>query len=290
MSGVHKISVLICVYNVEKYIHECIKSLLIQSVKDFEIVIVDDGSIDNTRNIIEDFDDTRIRYFRNKENIGMAKSRNKCINLSKGEIIFFTDGDCVLSKDWIEQGLRLLKTKRSIGVEGRTYYVSENYTPTFSDNAHNTKKGEFQTCNIAYKKKYVERIGGFDERFLRMSDRDLALRVMKLGRIDYNPFMIVHHQKRIFSPMEFVQKGKWIEDRVLLYKKHKDQKNYILWRIFFPLRLISILFPPLILGSLLRNRYKTKEDFVLFPFNYILLIFERLNLWHTCARNGVFLI
>lgn len=279
-----------CVYNVEKYIRGCIKALLNQTIKDFEIVIVDDGSTDNTRKIIEDFDDKRIRYFRNKKNIGVAESRNKCIKLSRSENLFFTDGDCIVSKNWLEQGLKFLKEKGCVGVEGRTHYVAEDYKPTCSDRViKNEKPGQFMTCNIAYKKSFVERIGGFDKRYIYNSDRDLALRVMKLGKISFNPDMIVYHQKRTLKPMQFVQFGKKIRNRVLLYKRFGERK-FMLWRIVHPSNLMTILFPPLILVNFFRSRYRTKEDLVLFPFIYVKMIYARLNLWDMCARERVFLI
>ena len=98
-----------------------------------------------------------------------------------------------------------------------------------------------------------------------------------------------NHQKHTLKPMEFVQTSKRIRSRVLLYKKFRERK-FILWRIVYPSDLMAILFPPFIFVSLLRNRYRTKEDFVLFPFIYIRLIYERLNLWDMCARERVFLI
>lgn len=281
---------MLCVYNVEKYIRGCIKALLNQTIKDFEIVIVDDGSTDNTRKIIEDFDDKRIRYFRNKKNIGVAESRNKCIKLSRSENLFFTDDDCIVSKNWLEQGLKFLKEKGCVGVEGRTHYVAEDYKPTCSDRViKNEKPGQFMTCNLAYKKSFVERIGGFDKRYLYNSDRDLALRVMKLGKISFNPDMIVYHQKRTLKPMEIIQFGKRIRNRVLIYKRFGERK-FMLWRIVHPSNLMTILFPPLILVNFFRFRYRTKEDLVLFPFFYVKMIYARLNLWDMCARERVFLI
>jgi len=284
------ISVLMCVYNIETYIRKCINALLNQTIEDFEIVIVDDGSTDNTLNIIENFDDKRIRCFRNQKNIGVAKSRNKCIKLSRGENLFFTDGDCIVSKNWIEEGFKFIKEKGCVGVEGKTCYVAEGYQPTFSDDViQNEKPRKFMTCNMAYKKSVIERIRGFDERYTYNSDRDLALKAMKLGRICFNPNMIVYHQKRTVKPLQFVGRGKRIRSRVLLYKKF-GERELVLWRIVYPLHLMGMFFPPLIFSSFFRNRYKTKEDFALFPFIYIRLLYERLNLWNMCAKERVFLI
>jgi len=142
---------------------------------------------------------------------------------------------------------------------------------------------------MAYKKSVIERIRGFDERYTYQEDRDLALRAMKLGKIIFNPEMIVFHQKVTLKPPQFVQGGKRARNRVLLYKKFGERKR-MLWRIFNPSDLMSILFPPLIFGSLFIHRYKTKEDLGLFPFIYIRMIYQRLNLWDMCIRERVFLI
>ena len=284
------ISVLLNVYNVEKHISECVKSLLDQTISEYEIVIIDDASTDNTRNIIEAFYDRRIRFFENKENLGIARSRNRCVELSRGENILFTDGDCVVAKNWIEQALEFLEKRGCVGVEGRTYYVSEDYEPTYSDHVvKNEKPGNYMTCNMAYEKSVVDRVEGFDWRYTGLSDRDLALRVKRFGKILFNPEMIVYHQKVTFKPLQFVRWGSRIRNRVLLYKKF-GEKPFSGLRIVRPQNLMAIMFPPLVFASFLRNRYKKKEDFSLFPFIYIKLIYERLSLWEMCARERVLMI
>lgn len=284
------ITVAISVYRAERYIRECLHSLLAQTIRNFEILIVEDPPFDRTKEIIDAFEDKGIRYFRNQRHLGISKSRNRCIELANGKYVFFTDDDCIVSENWIEQGLNSLLKSDCVGVEGKTYYVSEEYKPTRSDGVIASKKGEqFMTCNIAYKKSVLESIGGFDERFTYLEDRDLALRAKKLGKICFNPEMIVYHQKKSLKPNQFVQAGKRIRNRVLLYKKFKDKPLFI-WRIAYPLDLAAIIFPPLIFGSFFRSRYKTKEDYALFPFIYVRLIYERLNFWDMCARERIFLI
>ena len=189
-----------CVRNVEKHIGNCIKSILEQTFTDFEIILIDDLSNDRTKNIIEMFNDKRIRYFRNKKWLGISKNRNLGIKYAKGEYIFFTDGDCVVSKNWIEQGLKFLKNQDCAGVEGKIYYVSRYYKPSFSDHAHENKPGEFMTGNIAYKRNVVEKVGGVDERYSYHEDKDLGLRVLRVGKIKFNPNMIVFVQKQVLTP------------------------------------------------------------------------------------------
>jgi len=284
------ITVAISVYRAERYIRACLHSILAQTIRNFEILIVEDPPFDRTKNIIDTFEDKRIRHLRNQRNYGLSKSRNQSVELARGKYIFFTDADCIVSKNWIEQGLNSFHDLDCIGVEGKTYYVSRDYKSTFSDGViENSKGGQFMTCNIAYKKSVLENIGGFDEMFTYLEDRDLALRAIKLGRICFNPEMIVYHQKITLKPTQFVQRGKRIRNWVLLYKKFRE-KTFLLWRIVRPLNLMAILFPPLILVSFFHNSYRTKEDFVLFPFIYVKLIYERLNLWDMCISERVFLI
>ena len=88
-----------------------------------------------------------------------------------------------------------------------------------SDNVvENKTGGQFPTCNIVYKKSVLNEIGGFDERYTYMEDRDLALRAKRFGKINFNPKMIVYHQKKTFTPREFVVKGKEVRNRVFFGK------------------------------------------------------------------------
>lgn len=77
--------------------------------------------------------------------------------------------------------------------------------------------------------------------------------------------MIVYHQKKTFKPKRFVQNGKILRNRVLLYKKFGDKLNFV-WRIINPKDLLAIIFPLLILISLFGNVYKSNEVFDLFPY------------------------
>lgn len=93
------ISIILPVYNAEKYIERALKSLINQSYKNIEILCVDDGSKDNSYNIIKEFKDERIKLFR-QENSGPAKARNVGLSNSKGEYIMFCDAD-----DWYEPNM-----------------------------------------------------------------------------------------------------------------------------------------------------------------------------------------
>lgn len=103
------ISFIVPVYNAEKYISTCIESIINQSYKDFEIIIINDGSIDNSISIVREYSkiDTRIKII-NKENTGVSDSRNQGLSIASGEYISFIDADDWIEADYIEKIVQCL--------------------------------------------------------------------------------------------------------------------------------------------------------------------------------------
>ena len=99
------ISVIIPVYNGEKYLSECLDSVLNQTYQNLEIIIVNDGSSDDTKLILEDYlkRDNRITLLDNKESMGVSEARNSGIKTSDGNYICFIDADDVVKNDYIER-------------------------------------------------------------------------------------------------------------------------------------------------------------------------------------------
>ena len=96
-----KISVIVPVYNVEKYLRKCIESILNQTFREFELILVDDGSTDSSGKICDEYalKDSRIKVI-HKENGGASSARNAGLDVAKGEYIGFVDSD-----DWIEMDM-----------------------------------------------------------------------------------------------------------------------------------------------------------------------------------------
>lgn len=98
-----KVSVVIPVYNSEKYIGKCLDSIMNQTYKDIEIIVINDGSKDNSQKIINEY----AKKYSNiiaieQENMGVSKTRNKAIEIAKSEYIMFIDNDDYIDKDYIE--------------------------------------------------------------------------------------------------------------------------------------------------------------------------------------------
>lgn len=98
-----KVSIIVPVYNVEKYLKRCVDSIIEQSYKNLEIILVDDGSKDNSFSICKEYEskDSRVRIF-HKENEGLGLTRNYGIEKSTGEYITFVDSDDYLTLDAVE--------------------------------------------------------------------------------------------------------------------------------------------------------------------------------------------
>lgn len=112
-----EVSVIMSVYNGEKYLEEAIDSILNQTFNDFELVIVDDGSFDQTAAIIKNYKDPRIKYFYQK-NRGASHGRNRCIKESKGEYIACMDSDDISVPERIEKQVYFLEKHPDIGIVG----------------------------------------------------------------------------------------------------------------------------------------------------------------------------
>ena len=121
------LSVIMPVYNAEPYVAEAIQSILNQTFKDFEIVIINDGSDDSSKIIIKSFNDSRINYFENAQNKGIAFSRNRGLELSRGEFIGMLDADDIAYPSRFEKQITFLRRNKDYGMIGSwVTFIDEN--------------------------------------------------------------------------------------------------------------------------------------------------------------------
>jgi glycosyltransferase involved in cell wall biosynthesis len=112
------VTVLMPVYNTEMYLKEAIDSILNQTFRDFEFIVINDGSTDSTSDIIESYSDPRIIYLQNEKNLGVATSLNKGLSIAKGTYIARMDGDDVSRCDRLEKQVAFMDANPEIGVCG----------------------------------------------------------------------------------------------------------------------------------------------------------------------------
>lgn len=112
-----KISVLLPIYNTnEKHLKECIESILNQTFKDFELIILNDASTVDLDNIINSYNDDRIRYYKNETNLGITKTRNKLLELAKGKYIAVADHDDISVAMRFEKEYNFLEKHPNISI------------------------------------------------------------------------------------------------------------------------------------------------------------------------------
>jgi glycosyltransferase involved in cell wall biosynthesis len=118
MSGPPKVTVLMPVYNGEKFLREAVRSILDQSFRDFEFLIVDDGSTDHSAEIVGGYHDPRIRLVRNSGNLGIVAALNRGIDQARGEYIARMDCDDISMPDRLEKQVAFMERHPEVGVCG----------------------------------------------------------------------------------------------------------------------------------------------------------------------------
>ena len=200
-------SIIIPCYNSAKYLDKLLSALRKQTVKPNEIIIVDDGSTDNTKEVIGGFSGMNIKYFW-KKNAGPAKARNFGAKKSKGELLLFVDSDCVPENDWLEEMIKPFSDKKVGGVQGRYKTLQKEIIARFVQIEIEERYELMQKAmkektldwigsySAAYRAKAYNALGGFDESFPMASgeDPELSYRLQKSGyRIVFNENAVVYH-------------------------------------------------------------------------------------------------
>jgi len=191
------VSVIIPVYNGERTIKKAIESVFFQNYKDWEIIIVDDGSTDKTSQIIKELKSEKIRYFYQK-NQGRSKARNKGILLAKGEYIAFLDSDDVWLEEHLQKEIKVLESHPNvslvyseveiIGEDGNIFPMGPNWKPKrYSGLPLNQliEENFIPFSSSLVRKKCFEEIGLFDSDMEPSEDWDIWLRIVKNGHKVY---------------------------------------------------------------------------------------------------------
>jgi len=181
-----KISVIMSVYNGERYLREAIDSVLNQTFPDFEFIIVNDGSTDSSLKIIQSYDDKRIRLIENDKNIGLTKSLNKAIKQSQGEYIARQDADDISLLNRFEEQLRYLEQHPEVALLGTSVYQIDERGRTLGRIIVPAKPGrslfkenQFNHGSTIFKREAVDRLGGYNELLRYSQDYELWLRMAK---------------------------------------------------------------------------------------------------------------
>jgi len=187
------VSVIIPTFNRQAMLTDALESVLKQSCSNLEVIIVDDGSTDDTEQVVKKFEDKRIKYVK-QANQGVSAARNHGIRLSSGEYIALLDSDDVYELDCIERKLDVVGSGSDIVLVGGgcAYFndVKENCLPVSSARDSITYEDlciftayPGGACNIFARRDAVLKCGGFDEQLPASEDRDLLIKLSIEGKI-----------------------------------------------------------------------------------------------------------
>jgi glycosyltransferase involved in cell wall biosynthesis len=187
-----KVSVVMSVYNGERYLRQAIASILRQTWTDYEFLIVNDGSTDNSREIIISFDDPRIRLVDNSTNIGLTKSLNRGLELARGEFVARQDADDVSHPTRFEHQVSFLNAHPEVILVGAQARRINQYGHVISSakfpmplTSASIKwylmmfgASAFIHTSVMFRREVVwDQFRGYDERFARAQDLELWSRV-----------------------------------------------------------------------------------------------------------------
>jgi len=271
------VSIIVPVYNGQKTIAKCIESLLKAEYPRKEIIIIDNGSTDATLKIVSRYP---VKLIIEKRR-GAYIARNTGIAHARGEIILFTDADCIVDKNWIKCIVRNYRDERIWGVGGSILPYTRPHAPytprtlieKYSISSHffafpvgktinkvielSRKPGVlhsgcFYTANASFRKEALMKVGNFDESFFSGGDIDICYRILnKGGKLIFDPDAKVYHIPRDNILSLIRQFFKYGLATAQLVKKHFHNKRYILLGHYvkivkniaiFLVRLITVLF------------------------------------------------
>lgn len=247
------VSVNMCVYNDEKYLAQAIDSVLAQTFTDFEFVIVNDGSIDGTGDILASYDDPRLRII-TQPNQGISRARNRALELSRGRYIAVMDADDVSLADRLERQVAFLDTHPDVGVLGTAArFVDEfenrewEYWPPISDEElrhHLIQGNPFIHTSVMMRRSVLEALGGYNEDYAYIVDYELFVRSASRTHLANLPEILVlrrYYLGSVSTTRRTELLRLWLRMRVR-YKAFRSLNYplFYIWYVFQP-----ILFAPI---------------------------------------------
>tara|TARA_B100000768_G_scaffold164883_1_gene167107 strand:- start:542 stop:1432 length:891 start_codon:yes stop_codon:yes gene_type:complete len=237
-------SVIVPTYNRESFIVKTIQSVLNQTYSNFELIIVDDGSTDNTEKVVRRIKDERIKYYK-KENAERGAARNYGTNKAEGDYITFLDSDDLLYSKYLKEASLFIKKNKSVSLFHQLFEEKNNSDKLIhsADYTNNNvfksliKKGNFMACQGMFLQKDFAKYNLFieDRKLAGSEDYELWLRISATTTIVINPVVtsaLIHHPERSVVKIDiknlinrkelmihYLFSNKLITPKLLKYKK-----------------------------------------------------------------------
>ena len=229
-----RISVIVCTCNGSRTIHDCLRALAKVDYPDFEVIVVDDGSTDDTARIVREYDSVRLI---STENCGLSCARNTGLEAATGEIVAYVDDDAYPDVHWLKYLAATFQTTDHAGVGGPN--IPPPVDGPIADCVANAPGGPVHVllsdreaehipgCNMAFRKTRLEAIGGFDPRFrVAGDDVDVCWRLQERGwTLGFHPAAIVWHHRRNSVRTYWKQQRGYGKAEAMLQQKWPQKYN-----------------------------------------------------------------
>ncbi|HOX21423.1 MAG TPA: glycosyltransferase [Candidatus Paceibacterota bacterium] len=235
-----KVSIIIPTHKRKDLLKNCLAKLAEIERDDFEIIIVNDYLSDDLSDVIGGNLMGKASIFNNQKNLGPACSRNLGAVHAQGEILAFIDDDILVSKNWIDVGVRAFsENDNRVAVVGKTVLPTGQFPHPFRHFMINDHPGRYPSCNLWIKKAAFEKAGGFSSDFFdkrwkifHHEDADLCFRLMKIGTVVFNEELIAEHPAHSYSWHNPLKAAKKVFFDPLLFKRHPQKYDLLTRRCF----------------------------------------------------------
>lgn len=253
------VSILMTVYNHDKFLHSSIKSIINQTYKNWELIVIDNGSTDKTKQILKNIKNKKIKKFFLKKNIGRTRCLNLGLKICKGKFIAINDSDDLAKKNRLELQIKKFNELRNVDLIGSNYKFLNNKNKNLKNVLINSKVNKdpkiilFQNLiahsTIMFKKELLKKIGNYSNKIKYAQDYLFILKTLKNGKI----FILKNNLMKIrinhtFSESYRLKKTKLIhlEEIKILYWVLKNfkinlKKKFLIYFIVFQ-KVLNYLF------------------------------------------------
>ncbi len=244
-----KVSIILPTYNYAHYLPAALESLLAQTYKNFEVIVVDDASSDNTKQVINKFlnQSDKIKYFKNRKNLGPAKNFNRGLSYASGQYVVFFHPDDLFAPQFLEKQVRILDANPNIGVvfclshtinsQGKiigkqksAYVKPVGLIPQPTAFSKLIFGNYLPFLSAITRRKLVERIGRLHPQLSQFCDWDLWLKISQLTDFyllpEYLSYYRIHPQSHSYKIIKNLPQLYWEKEQIYHFIKQRCPKPY----------------------------------------------------------------
>ena len=261
-----KVSVLMSVYNGMAYVEQAVQSILDQTFQDFEFIVINDGSTDDTKKVLENFSDPRMHIFM-QSNTGLTIALNRGLKLCRGEFIARMDADDLCLPERLEQQLIFLNKHPKVGVVGTAYVEIDDKGKVLLEKPCLVEDIQLRKSLIKFnplchtsvmlRKSVLKKIGHYDESFSYAQDYELWFRISKYYKLANIPQPLTKRRIRNGN-ISFTFESEQLKYAIEARKNAIQSKQYSFYSYFYLLWPLIVMYIPNSIRIWIRNNVTRK--------------------------------